>query len=198
MAVYRPKYRDPKTGELKEQAVWWYEFTFAGQRVRESSESTRKTIAIEAEKNHRLRLERANAGMPTEQREQRIKTAAEVLKTYEQQYKINHRANSVVVVTERWKHLTRLLANVLLPDLTPDRITAYMEDRLKEGAGNRTINLELMVLSLGRSATHGRRSGPRVKKLEETTTPGARWKQTKKSGCSMLRPVIPRISSTRF
>jgi hypothetical protein len=30
--------------------------------------------------DHRLRLERANAGMPTEQREQRIKTAAEVLK----------------------------------------------------------------------------------------------------------------------
>ena len=47
MAIYRPRYRDPKTGELVESAKWWYEFPFAGRRVRESSKSTRKTIATE-------------------------------------------------------------------------------------------------------------------------------------------------------
>jgi hypothetical protein len=33
MAVYRPKYRNPKTGELLESQVWWYDFSFAGQRI---------------------------------------------------------------------------------------------------------------------------------------------------------------------
>lgn len=171
MAVYRPKYRDPKTGKLKEQAVWWYEFTFAGQRVRESSKSTRKTIATEAEKDHRLRLERANAGMPTENREQRIKAAAEVLRVYEQQYRINHRVSSVVIVVERSKHLLRLLGSVLLPDLTSDRITAYMEQRRQEKAGNRTINLELIVLSRAIGYTW-KALWPKVKKLEENHDAG--------------------------
>ena len=62
MAVYQPTYTDPKTGERKTQAVWWYEFNFAGRRVRESSKSTRKTIAIQAEENRRKELQRAYAG----------------------------------------------------------------------------------------------------------------------------------------
>jgi len=37
MAVFRPNFKDPKTGELKPSAVWWYKFYFAGQCIRESS-----------------------------------------------------------------------------------------------------------------------------------------------------------------
>ena len=39
MAVYRPKYRDKETGELMESKIWWYNFTFAGRRIQESSKS---------------------------------------------------------------------------------------------------------------------------------------------------------------
>ena len=60
MSVYRPKYQDPKTGKLKQQAVWWYEFTFAGKRIRDSAKTTRKTIAVAAEKQRRLELEPAH------------------------------------------------------------------------------------------------------------------------------------------
>jgi len=62
MAVYKPKYRDAKTGKLVSGSIWWYEFNFAGSRVRESSKSTRKTIAILAEENRRKELQRAYAG----------------------------------------------------------------------------------------------------------------------------------------
>lgn len=37
--------------------VWWYEFWFAGQRIRESTKSPSKTIAKEAEKNRKRELE---------------------------------------------------------------------------------------------------------------------------------------------
>ena len=53
MSVYRPKYRDKETGKLVESAVWWYEFSFAGKRIRESAKTHLKTVAKEAEKNRR-------------------------------------------------------------------------------------------------------------------------------------------------
>jgi hypothetical protein len=45
MAVYRPKYRDPKTGKPVESSIWWCHFRFAGKRYRESTMTTRKTLA---------------------------------------------------------------------------------------------------------------------------------------------------------
>src|SRR5579864_5561223 len=101
MAVYRPKYRDPKTGNAVRSAVWWYEFYFAGRRVRESAKTTRKTVAAEAEKRRRAELERAHAGMPTERPEQRIRTISVVLKEYRAAYPVNHREKSVLMVKNR-------------------------------------------------------------------------------------------------
>jgi hypothetical protein len=59
MAIYRPTYRDPNTNEQKQSKIWWYNFTFGGRRVQESSKSPRKTIAMEAEKNRRCELEKS-------------------------------------------------------------------------------------------------------------------------------------------
>lgn len=95
MAVYQPKYKDPKTGETKKSDVWWYEFIYAGKRIRESAKTTRKTVAKEAEKNRRLELERAMAGLPVEAPENRIRTVSESLKQYAATYAVNHRPKSV-------------------------------------------------------------------------------------------------------
>jgi len=171
MSVYKPKYRDPKTGKLVESDVWWYEFVFGGQRVRASAKTTRKTIAAEAEKDHRLRLERANAGMSTEARKHRIKTVSEVLKAYQGQYGVNHRNNSLVIVANRSKHLTRKLGSVLLPDLNQARLTEYMEQRREEQASNRTINMELLVLSRAVGYTW-KALWPKLKKLQENQDVG--------------------------
>lgn len=166
MAVYKPKYRDPKTGERVKSQNWWYEFVYCGERIRESAKTTRKTIAENAEKDHRLRLERAHAGMATEAPKQRIKTVAEVLRTYEAQYGVNHRDNSLVIVANRSKHVTRKLGSVLLPDLDQERLTDYMGQRCQEKASNRTINMELMVLSRAVGYTW-KALWPKLKKLEE-------------------------------
>lgn len=166
MAVYRPKYRDPKTEKLKQQAVWWYEFTFAGKRIRDSAKTTRKTIAVEAEKQRRLELERSLAGMPAEKPQNRIRTVAEVLGEYRKAYPVNHRDKSVAIVKERSAHLDRLLGAVLLPDLSPERITGYMAHRLEEQASNRTINME--VDCLARAMGHQwRELWAKVRRLEE-------------------------------
>lgn len=166
MAVYKPKYRDAKTGGPVRSAVWWYEFTFAGRRVRESAKTTRKTVALEAEKLRRAELERAHAGMPTETPGQRIRTVKAVLNEYQAAYPVNHRAKSVLMVKNRSAHLLRLLGSFVLSDMTAYRVIEYMENRRGEGAGNRTINLELQILACAMGFTW-KALWPRVKRLEE-------------------------------
>ena len=42
---------------FKRGGVWWYKFYFAGQPIRESSKSTSKTVAKNAEQQRRRELE---------------------------------------------------------------------------------------------------------------------------------------------
>ena len=109
MAVYRPSYRDSKTGELKQSRIWWINFTIAAKRVQESSNSTRKTVAVEYEKKRRLDLERALAGLPSQASADRIASVSERIKSYLGSYAFNHRAQSVRFATQRLAHVKRLL-----------------------------------------------------------------------------------------
>lgn len=166
MAVYRPTYTDPKTGEKKKQHVWWYHFTFAGRRIQESSKSTRKTIAIDAEKRRRLELERAFAGLPSDLPADRIASVNQRVKTYLLNYPSNHREKSVTFATQRLAHVKRLLGACMLCDLTEDRIQAYIRTRLDEKAGGRTINMEVGELSRAMKVKWSV-VWPNVRKLEE-------------------------------
>jgi integrase len=166
MALFQPTFTDKKTGKRLKSRIWWYEFVYVGERIRGSAKTTRRTVAAKAEEDHRLRLERAHAGMSTEAPKQRIKTVADVLKAYHGQYGVNHRDNSLVIVANRSKHLTRKLGSVLLPDLNQGRLTEYMEQRREEKASNRTINMELMILSRAIGYTW-KALWPKLKKLEE-------------------------------
>jgi integrase len=148
MAVYRPKYKDPKTGKLVFSRVYWFEFTYAGNRIRESSKQTKKTLAQVTEDNRRRELVRSYAGLPaTETPKDRIRTVKAALASYQKTYPVNHRQKSVDVVSERSPHLLRHLGSLLMPDLTEERMQTYMAGRKAEGAGNRTVNIELGVLA---------------------------------------------------
>jgi integrase len=151
---------------FKRGKVWWYEFIFAGRRVRESAKTSRKTVAIEAERDRRLELEKTLAGMPVEKRENRINSVSDMVKPYLESYGINHREQSVLFTKGRLAHVTRLLGGTVLPDLTEKAIRQYIKTRLAEGAGGRTINMELGELSraVGKPWSF---LWPKVRKLEE-------------------------------
>jgi integrase len=151
--------------------VYWYEFIFAGKRVRESAKTRSKTLAKECEKSHRRALERSLAGLPAEKREDRIKSVGDVVKSYLDHYEINHRAKSIAFANGRLAHVKRLLAAVLLPDLTEKTIRSYIKVRLKECASGRTINMEVGELSraIGKPWSV---LWPKVRKLEERTDVG--------------------------
>jgi integrase len=166
MAIYRPTYTNPKTGERVESAVWWYEFTYCGRRVRESSGQRLKTLAKEAEAQKRRDLERAAAGLPTETPAQRIRTVSEALRAYRKGYQTGHREKSLQWVEERTAHIERLLGSALLPDLDQGRIREYITARLAEGVGGRTCNMELLCLARAMGRTW-RELWPDVPKQEE-------------------------------
>jgi len=166
MAIFQPTYRDKKTGEQMISGVWWFEFTYAGKRVRESAKTTRKTIAIEAEKQARLRLERAHAGLPVEAPSMRINTVLDRTKAYRTAYKQGHRDKSQTWVAERLAHVEKALGNVLLPELTEERIRKYMHARQLDGAGPRTVNMEVSILARAIGKTWSI-LWPKVKRNEE-------------------------------
>ena len=105
MALFRPKYKNPKTGERVQSQVWWFEFIYDGKRIRKSAKATRKTVARAAEKDYRHKLERARAGLPSEPTVKRVNTVAEVLKSYADRYPVGKRPKSVLVVKERGAHI---------------------------------------------------------------------------------------------
>ncbi len=165
MSVYRPK--------RKSEASKFYvcEFFIHGKRIQESTGTTSKTVAKEYEKLRRSELERAATGMPTEQKANRIRTVAEVVKPYLEAYELNHRAKSILFSRGRLEHVCRVLGTVLLSDLTEDRVLAYIRQRQGEKVSGRTINMELGELS--RAMGHPwSLLWPKVKKLEERKNVG--------------------------
>jgi integrase len=165
MAVYKPK----RKGDASKFYVC--EFVIHGKRIQESTGTTSKTVAKEYEKGRRAELERAAAGMPTEQKANRIRTVAEVVKPYLEAYELSHRAKSVLFSKGRLEHVCRVLGKVLLSDLTEDRIRGYIRQRQGEKVSGRTINMEVGELS--RAIGHPwSLLWPRVRKMEERKNVG--------------------------
>jgi integrase len=165
MAVYLPKRRGATS------KFYVCEFVYQGKRFQESTGATSKTVAKEYEKNRKKELERAAAGLPTEQKANRIRTVSEVVKPYLEGYRLTHRAKSTLFATGRLKQVSRVLGNVLLSDLTEGRIRAYICQRQQEGACGRTVNMELGELSRAMGHTW-HELWPRVNKLEERKDAG--------------------------
>jgi len=106
-----------------------------------------KIDRLQAEKGKRLELERAYAGLPVEAPVMRINTVLDCTRAYSKAYEQGHREKSKTWVAERLPHIEEALGNVILPDLTEGRIREYMKARKAEGAGGRTINMEVSMLA---------------------------------------------------
>jgi integrase len=160
MAVYKPT----RKGDASKFYVC--EFVYQGKRFQESTGATSKTVAKEYEKRRKAELERAAAGLPTQQRAARIRTVNDVVEPYLSAYKLNHRPKSILFAEGRLEHVKKALGNVVLSDLTDDRIMEYIRKRQVDKRSGRTINMEIGELSRAIGRTW-RELWPRVKKLEE-------------------------------
>src|ERR1035437_2634586 len=144
MAVYRPKYRDKETGELMESKIWWYNFTFAGRRIQESSKSYRKTVAQNAEKKRRQELERIFNDV-TDRRQERIRSISEVATKFLDDYKLRN-PKSATFAEYAIGHLKRLVGCMMVADVGDTPVKDYQTARLKEKAAPKSINEEVGFL----------------------------------------------------
>jgi integrase len=170
MAVFRRKYKD-KSGAWRMCDVYNYDFLFHGQRYRGSTKCSSRTRAKAYEDDLRKRLERGLAGMPSEEPGKRVRTVSASLIEYEDHYAVDHATNSVTLLKTCSAHLRRLLGNEIAASLTESRMQHYRRKRLEEGAGARSIDMEMAALS----RAFGMKWSvwwPRLKKLDKGSEVG--------------------------
>ena len=123
--------------------TWWYRFRFGGRTIHESAKTQSKTVAREAEKQRRRKLEESwnqitrRTLPPTFE-----KAASEWLKGREGRVAPSTLTTGRVSIM----HLTPAFGGKLLCDITPKAVEAYQQARLREGAQGRTVNIEIQAL----------------------------------------------------
>ena len=140
MSVYRPKFKDLKTGKLRRSTVWWYSFLFAGRRIRESSKSSRKTIAQEACTKRKLELEKKFNAIE-DKRAEHIRPIGEMIDEFVNEYKVRH-PKSATSADYALRHVKRHLGRLMAVDITGKVVKGYQNKRLTEEAAAKTINEE--------------------------------------------------------
>jgi integrase len=124
--------------------IWWYEFSFAGRRIRESSRSASKTLARTAERNRKRKLEEGFNNV-SDTRHERVRTVGDVADDYLIAYKLRH-PQSATFADYAVAHVKRLLGSKMFVDCNEATVTSYQNERLNEGAAPKTVNEEVGFL----------------------------------------------------
>ena len=122
---------------------WWYRFRFAGEPIDEPTKSTSRTVAKDAERQHRKTLE-AGYNNFEEVRQNRVRILEEIIDEYLTGYRLRYR--SATFAEYALGHVSRLLGTKIVADITEISVLRYQEDRLREKAAPKSINEEVRFL----------------------------------------------------
>ncbi|HKD65759.1 MAG TPA: site-specific integrase [Candidatus Binataceae bacterium] len=164
-SVYRPQYRDRKTGERKEVWGWWIVYHVHGRRIRENAHSENRADAVRLLKR---RLGEAAEGKPLGPELERT-TFDDLAQMLVDDYKANRR-KSLDRIEDALKHLRTAFSGWKAHHITVDQIARYTARRLEESATPGTTNRELGALrcAFNIASEAGRiASKPRIKMLAE-------------------------------
>jgi len=129
---------------FKRGNVWWYEFWFAGLRIRESTKTSSKTLAAAAEQK-RLRELAQGFNNVEDTRRERVRTINEIARDFLASYRLRH-PRSATFAEYAIGHLRRLLGERMLVDVNEQAVKQYQEARLRETAAPKSINEEVGFL----------------------------------------------------
>lgn len=137
--IYRPKYKDKRTGETKESAVWWIKYHAAGKPIRENVKSKKETDA--------RKLLKLREGEIVEGKTPGVYFDKVLFEDLAEMFIQDRRQNlhSVKDAQKRLKNLSPFFQGKVAR-ITPPKISKYKDKRLDQGAANATINRELAAL----------------------------------------------------
>jgi len=136
--------------------IWWYEFVFEGKRIRESSGSTRQDIAerLEWKRFEALNERRHDIVKPTKLKafggegRPKSKVPAGAAKEYMLEREAHWSAKTRVIHANSLRHLQDHFGRLMLNEIRPEDIAHYQRERKREGASNRSINIEVGLVRL--------------------------------------------------
>jgi integrase len=123
--------------------VWWFDFQFAGQRIRESTKTRSRKLAREAEHARRRELEESYNGVKRRPRALLLSVAAG---QWMELKNLTLAKSSLRIERDNLKHLLAHMGKLLVSDVRAQDISAYQHARLSEGASPKTVNLEVGTL----------------------------------------------------
>jgi integrase len=126
-------------------SIWWWEFQFRGARIRESSYSPTKEVAVRKERERRRDLELGHAGL---KRITGPMNVAHAVSSFMEDNAPRWEPRTLGVHQNSWNHLSPHFGKMLLEDISARRISQYQAARKKEGVSNRTINIELGLIRM--------------------------------------------------
>ena len=123
--------------------VYWFEFEFLGQRVRDSAHTSNRELARGIERSRRRAMEESAGGL------RKIKPI--LFRKASNQWLRGNAHWSVStreINTLKLEHLMPTFGKLLMSEISPERIAKFQIRRQQQGASNREINMETGVLRM--------------------------------------------------
>jgi integrase len=130
---------------FKRGGIWWYEFTFAGARIRQSSKSSVKDVCLRAERDRHRELER---GINHQSAVVRPKLFSVAAKEYLLEREAHWSPMTRKMHAGSLRHLESPFGKLLLSEIDGQQVSRYQRVRLKDGVSNRTVNIEVNLVRL--------------------------------------------------
>ena len=127
----------------KGSKVWTMDFLFHAQRIRESTGTRSKTLALKIEDKRRRALEEGAAGSRKQRQPLLLSVAAD---EWLDMKKATLAPRSVKIEQANLAHLLPQLGRKLICDLEAADVARYQQARLDEDASPKTVNLEVGTL----------------------------------------------------
>jgi integrase len=122
---------------------WWYDFQFAGQRIRESTKTSSKKLAADAERVRRRHMEEGFNGVKKRDKAKLFVIAAEDWLAIKS---LTLATSSIRIERDNLKHLLPCFGRQLVTDIEASDVSTYQLARLHAGASPKTVNLEIGTL----------------------------------------------------
>jgi integrase len=136
--------------------TWWFEFMFEGRRIRESSHSKKQDVAERMEWKRFEALNEGRQGITKPTKHKRFggegRPKSNILAGAAKDYLLEREAHwalkTQVIHATSLRHLQHHFGRLLLNEISAEDISRYQRERKKEGASNRTINIEVGLVRL--------------------------------------------------